>query len=81
MKFHTSILLCSIFITSLFGCDNKEPFQCDCNSNYLAFNDSIISDFRMDPTLVNRAKNFYGIDRLDSYETESYRLEVTHVFN
>lgn len=77
---HLSILFLAIFsITAC--CKSEESFQCNCDNQYLAHNDSILRNVVADTASFNRMHRVYSLPKITRNQTETYRLKMAHSFS
>lgn len=77
MKYATAVL-CSVLL--FIGCETRKSFQCNCDTSYLSFNDSLVDDFFADSVFLRRQHDYYDLEHLSNLNTESYRLRMYHSF-
>jgi len=79
MKFLPILLLAILIINSC--CKSKEPFPCNCDNKFLAHNDSVLRDVVADTASFNHMHRVYSLPKITRYETETYRLKMSHTFS
>lgn len=79
MKCLTILFLTIFSITSC--CKSKEPFSCNCDNKYLAYNDSILREVVADTASFNHMHRVFSLPKITRNETETYRLKMMHSFS
>lgn len=77
----TGLILLLLLILTITSCNTGKPFNCKCDTSDLVYNDSIVDGFLKDKVFFKRQDKFYRLPRLQSLNTESYRLKMQHSFS
>jgi hypothetical protein len=70
-----------VLLIILISCNEEKPFKCNCNTEQLECNDSLIATYTNDTALFNFHHRVYNIEPLSIFGHEAYRLRIGHGFS